>query len=733
MKMKIKNKNINRGAALVSLFFTLLFFILLTRFLYIQVTGEVDGQVLAALAEEKYTEKRVIEARRGTIYDKNGLSIAEDTAAYTVQAILDESLTIDPEKPRHVVDPIETARKIAPLLGMEVEEVEAILTKDKKQVEFGSKGRDISHSLKLEIEALGLPGIAFSRDYKRYYPNGTFASHVVGYAQKIYDEDDPTIVELKGQLGLEKSVNSFLVETDGYMTYQKDKSGFKLPKANEQITSPQNGNNIYLTLDQKIQTFLEDAMSKVVEEYEPEKIIGIVADPKTGEILAMGTRPSFDPNIRDISNYLNDAISYRFEPGSTMKIFTLAAAIEEGVYNNDDTFNSGSYPVKGGKPIQDHNKVGWGTISFLEGVQRSSNVGFAILANEKLGTDRLLQYLERFGLTEPTGIDLEGEADSLINYQWERDKLSTAFGQGSAITPIQQIQAATAIANGGKMMKPYIIDRIVDPDTNETIEDHESVLKGNPISEKTAKKVLEILETVVTSGTGTSYQIDGYQVAGKTGTAQITDPEGGYLEGHGNNVFSFLGMAPSNDPRLIVYIAVQQPKLKDIYQPGSEPVSKIFNPVMKNSLQYLNIQPKEQEKIQTVKENLGIKLDSFENRTIKEVITELKEKKAIPIILGNGKKVIAQSPLKENYVLPGERVFLKTEGEYNMPDVSGWSVRELNRLATLLNLNLSLKGNGFVSKQSIKVGATVINDDLLKVELKPPAGGNKAAPEDKDE
>nr|WP_318246226.1 penicillin-binding protein [Bacillus sp. PS06] len=706
----------------MSLFFTVLFFVLLSRFLYIQLTGTVDGQVLAALAEEKYNEKRVIEARRGSILDRNGSSIAQDTSAYTVVAILDESLTTSESKPRHVVDPVDTARKLAPLLQMEESEVEAILTKDKKQVEFGAKGRDISNSLKLEIEELKLPGIAFIRDFKRYYPSGTFASNVVGYAQKVYDEEDPTKVEIVGQLGLEKSLDPYLKETDGFMTYQSDKRGFRLPNAEEQITPPQNGHDIYLTIDQKIQTFLEDAMNKVVEEYEPEKIIGIVADPKTGEILAMGTRPSFDPNIRNITNYLNDAISYRFEPGSTMKIFTLAAAIEEGVYNGEETFQSGSYAVKGGKPIQDHNKVGWGPITFLEGVQRSSNVGFAVLANEKLGTDRYEQYLNRFGLTEPTGIDIEGEVDSTINFRWERDKISTAFGQGSAITPIQQIQAATSIANDGKMMQPYIIDKIVDHDTNEIIENHEPVLKGNPISKKTADSVLDILETVVSSpnGTGKLYAIEGYEVAGKTGTAQIPDPQGGYLTGHGNNIFSFLGLAPKDNPRLIVYIAVQQPKLKD-FETGSEPVSKVFNPVMKNSLQYLNIRPEEQtESKETKTEKSGFELASYTNEALKDVNKKLLDKMITPIAIGKGSKIIDQLPAKGEFVLSGDKVFLKTNGEVVMPDVTGWSYRDLNRYANLASIKLEVTGNGYVSKQSIDSGTTLKDGDLLKIELKPP-------------
>ncbi|QOR68465.1 penicillin-binding protein [Cytobacillus suaedae] len=711
-----KSKNINRGAAIISIFFAMLFFLLIGRFIYIQSTGVVDGQALAALAEEKYTKQRTIEAKRGTIYDRTGQAIAQDTPAYTVVAILDETL------PSHVTDPYDTARKLSPLLKISEEEVVKILTKDRKQVEFGSKGRDISHSLKLEIEALEIPGIAFIRDSKRYYPNGTFASHTIGYAQKVEDEDTSESVTV-GMLGLEKSLNDYLVETDGYLKFQSDNRGFKLPEAEEQIVPPQNGNDVYLTIDQKIQTFLEDSMNKAVQQYEPKKIIGIVAHAKTGEILAMSTRPSFDPNVRNISNYLNDAISYRFEPGSTMKIFTLAAAIEEGVYNGQEAFQSGEYHV-GRFRIRDHNKRGWGKISYDEGVQRSSNVAFAKLASEKLGTDTLLQYLNRFGFHQPTGINIDGEVNSIINFTYELEKITTAFGQGSAITPIQQVQAATAITNNGVMMKPYVIDRIVDSSTNKVINDYKPVEVGTPISENTSKKVLDILETVVTSenGTGQVYAIDGYNVAGKTGTAQIPNPTGEtpYLTGHGNNIFSFIGMAPKEDPKLIVYIAVEQPKLKE-YEKGSEPVSMIFNPVMKNSLQYLNIEPiKKKETPGPTRSKLGIEIKSYVGTEVEQVMTDLTAKGLNVITLGSGKVVKAQIPADGENVILGERVVILTEGNVVMPDVTGWSLRDVMKVANLVKLQPNVVGRGYVFQQNLAPGTKLKEEDYLIVHLKPP-------------
>ncbi|MBB6282066.1 penicillin-binding protein [Geobacillus subterraneus] len=712
MEMK-KHANTHRGAGVLFIVFGLLFFLLFARFVQLQWTGKADGHVLAAKAEQQHKQTRTIEAKRGTIFDRNGTILAQDVPSYTVVAILDPKMTTDPDHPRHVVDPEKTAEKLAPLLGMDVEDMERILTKKAKQVEFGSYGRNISFALKQKIEALDLPGIAFIRDTNRFYPNGTFASHVIGYAQKNAEN------ETVGKMGVEKWLDRYLRETDGYVSFAGDVNGFRLPEAKERIVKPDNGANVYLTIDGKIQTFLEDAMNSVEKQYKPKKMIAIVADPKTGKILAMGTRPSFDPNKRDITNFLNDAISYPYEPGSTMKVFTLAAAINEGVYNGKETYRSGSYKV-GPNIIRDHNDVGWGTITFNEGVQRSSNVAFSILVKEKLGEDRFLQYLHRFRFDRKTGIDLPNEAVGQIRYRYPIERITTGFGQGTSVTPIQQIQAATAIANGGKMMKPYVIEKVVDPDTGKVVLDHEPTVAGEPITAETARKVRDILETVVTSehGTGRPYQIDGYRVAGKTGTAQIPSAAGGYLTGRENYIFSFLGMAPADDPRLVMYVAVQQPQL-DVTETGAAPVSQIFTTVMKSSLQYLHIEPVEGKRPET-KTTERRALDSLIGQTAVAAAEQLKEKGYVPVVIGSGKYVEQQLPSGGEHVLPGERVVLKTDGSATMPDLRGFSLRDAMKVADVLGLRPSTKGTGYVVSQNIRPGAEVREGDYLIVELAPP-------------
>lgn len=714
-----KQPYINSGAAILFIIFSLLFFVLLCRFLFIQVTGEAAGQKLSALAQEKYNRNGTIPAVRGVIYDRNGEVVAEDTASYTLIAILDKKMTTDPKKPMHVKDPEKTAKELAKYIKMDESEIYRRLSiKGRFQVEFGKAGKDITHDTKTKIEALKLPGITFLRDSKRFYPNGTFASHLVGYTDSVKQKDNT--FKYEGIMGVEKSYNDALTGKDGKIQYESDKWGYILPTGKEKVIPAKDGNDVYLTIDKKIQTFLEDAMDKVVKDYKPKKIIAIVADPKTGEILAMGQRPSFDPKTKDgIDNsWHNEAIETSFEPGSTMKIFTLAAAVQENVFDPNELYQSGSYRVTDrDKAIHDHNGSGWGSITYLEGVQRSSNVAFAKIAKEKLGFERFREYLTKFGFDKPTGIELPNETSGKIQYTYPIEKITTAYGQGTAITPMQQIQAATAVANGGKMVKPHVVKKIVNHDTGETIKEETAEVVSSPISAETASKVLDYLETVVTSpkGTGGRYKIDGYSVAGKTGTANIPGPDGKYLSGVNNYMFSFLGMAPKEDPKLIVYVAVQQPDLKGLDAgQGAIPVSAIFNPVMQNSLHYLNIQPSTTEKTNVSE------LPDLQGMDVNEAVKSLKDKGIEAVVLGTGTAVDNQLPKAGTEILEGEKVVIRTNGELTAPDLTGWSLRDVMKVANLAGLNLNPKGKGYVVSQNIQPQALLRKDDFLIVELKTP-------------
>ncbi|KEK20911.1 dihydropteridine reductase [Bacillus manliponensis] len=703
--MNMSKFHTNKGAGIFMIFVLLLFFLLFARFFYIQVTGTVHGEDLKELASEKHNKNGVLEANRGTIYDQNGHVLAQDTNSYRLTA----ALTGD--KP--VKDKEETAKKLAEHIDMSEEDIlKQLNRKDKTQVEFGTAGKDLTKEQKKEIDDLELQGISFLTEKARVYPNGDFASYVIGHAKP----KDDGIAE--GMFGLEKSLDKYLRASNGSTSYVGSRGGIALEGGEGKVVPPKNGDNVYLTLDQRIQGFLEDAMKEAEERYKPEMLIGIVADPKTGKILAMSSTPSYDPNKRNLEHHFNDPIANAFEPGSTMKIFTLAAAINEGVYDGQAYFQSGTYPV-GDRVIRDHNSGnGWGSITFDEGVLRSSNVAFAYLG-EKLGEDRFRQYIHNFGLDEKTGIDLPGEQKNKILFDKKIEQVTTAFGQGSTVTPIQLVQATTAIANDGKMMKPYVVDQIVDPMNNKVKMDRTPEEVGQPITKETADHVRELLEQVVTSpkGTGGQYQIDDYAVGGKTGTAQIPDGKGGYMTGKENYIFSFLGMAPIDDPQLVVYVAAKQPKLKG-NEYGSQPVAEIFKSVTKNSLEYLKIKPTEVKDPKKYVKEQQADVPDVTGMTMEEAKVTLEKEKFRPVILGEG-QVKVQSPKAGEKTLKGDRIFLVGENP-TMPNIVGWALRDVMNLAKTLHLELESSGTGYVTEQSIAEGTALKEGDVLRVNLIPP-------------
>ncbi|WP_067838849.1 penicillin-binding transpeptidase domain-containing protein [Amphibacillus sediminis] len=701
----MKNKKTSKWS--VNLFFILFAAMLITlsgRFIYIQATGEVQGVNLNEWAERQRSNHTELPARRGYIYDRNGMELAQDITVYRLYAIISEAYSPNPEKRlNHVADHELTAEQLAPILEMETSEIVDIFQRgvenDQFQVEFGREGSQLSREQKLAIEELELPGIHFIEEAKRYYPNGIFASQIIGLAQT----DDNQVIT--GITGIEAQFDDLLQGHDGKITFQRDSYNTRLLDAKEVIEQKHDGFDVNLTIDQKIQTILEDAMSQVEDQYQPERITATVVNPKTGEILAMSNRPSYDPNhIGDVDNWFNDVVSTPIEPGSTMKIFTLAAAIEEGVYNPKEKFRSGSYKIDQiDRPVTDYNQS-WGEISFEEGFQRSSNVGVSKLVWEKIGVNRFLDYLNAFHFDRTTGIDLPREQAGTILYRYPIEQLTASYGQGTTVTPIQLIQAATAIANDGQMMKPYIIQKITDPNTGQVVQQTEPEVVGQPVSKETANQVLAAMESVITSDYGTGrniYNLESYSVAGKTGTAQISSSAGGYLEGHENYIFSFLGMAPSDDPQLLIYITVKQPEItKD--QSGSEPVSFIFKHVMENSLHYLNIQP-DKEHEETVEK---LTMPEWEQAEIDEIRQHFEEAGFKPKIVGNGNRIINANIEPGEDVLSTQHILLITD-EPTMPDLTNWSLRNVIELANLTELDLEVIGSGYLIHQSIEPGEAI--------------------------
>lgn len=709
------------GAFALLVFFAGLSLLFIGRFFVIQSSGESHGEDLVLKAAAQYERQSILDAKRGEILDRNGRIIAEDTQSYRLVATLDETLSQPGRKPIHVVDKEYTAEVLAKYLNATEEQILERLNMDRKQLEFGTMGRGLSYETKALIEEEELPGIFFYSDSKRYYPNGSFASFLIGYARSEEVKDEKTNaykLRTEGQMGIEAYYDEILEGTDGYESFSADKKGYLLPGADYFVTEPEHGYNIKLTLDKTIENFVDDAMSRVNEKYSPEEMITVVADPKTGEILAMSQRPTFDPNTREEltndSSWLNQATEDTLEPGSTMKIFTLATAIETGNWFPEAQYKSGQYQMPNSmRIVRDHNSVGWGTISFLEGIQRSSNVAIAYMM-ERIGSKTYLDYLDRFGFGKQTGFTTNNEAAGVILNNNQQDIISTAFGQASTVTPIQLVQAMTAIANDGVMMKPYVVDEIVNPNNGKIVEQHEPEETGTPISPETAEQVKDILASTVTvkHGTAKQFAIDNYTVAGKTGTAQIVNENGTYDWGADEFLYSFLGMAPVEDPQLIVYVAVQKPKLEG--KAGSTPVAEVFTSVMENSLKYLNIDPA--NTVSAEKATMG----DYVGKSAQTVQVELEAAGMHVAIAGEGGAIQAQYPQKEQTIVAGDRVFLQTEGATILPDFTGWSLRHILTFEQMANLNLVPIGQGYGVSQTVLAGTLMTGSTSVDIILQTP-------------
>jgi len=715
-----KNRNMNKMITFIMGVILCLFLIIAGRFIYIQASGEVDDVSLDEWAKAIREAEMKLKSERGKIFDENGKLLAYNRPTYRIYAVLNPEMSVHSPTPRHVIDAEDTAKQLAPILEMDEAEITKVITEgqaaNKWQVEFGKKGKDLSKQTMEDISALQLPGINFMEDSLRHYSNGMFASHIIGFTRM--NEETETA---RGVIGIENKYEQLLKGEDGYIKYERDKHDTKLLKSEDIVKQPVNGSDVYLTINHKIQVLLEDVMSEVDDQYKPARMSVIVMNAKTGEILALSNRPSFNPNkIVDVENWYNDAISTPVEPGSTVKMFTWAAAIDSGNYEGDEVFQSGKYRVNPKiETINDHNQGrGWGKITYDEGFRRSSNVAAAKLMWEKMGSDTYYDYLKRFEFDQVTEIDLPNEVPGRILYNWPSEKLRTAFGQGSTVTPIQQLKAATVLVNEGKMLKPYVVKKIVNPDSGEIIKEYNPEVVGEPIKAETAEKMNQLLSGVITGegGTGAKFELEDYSAMGKTGTAQMPNPKGGgYLSGKENHIFSFLGMAPSEDPQLMIHVSVQQPKLKAT-EVGSDPVSYIFKNVMENSLRYLEIEPDKEEEDFIVESTL---FPDILHKDVKEAENILKNEKIDAEFIGNGKKVAATNISANEVVFPHEKVIIATD-KPTMPDITDWSKRDVLQLANLLNIELIDSGVGYATNQSIKSGSIIKDQKELKVKFEKP-------------
>ena len=699
--MKRKNNTINVSKIIfVVLVFS--FLAIVIKLSLVSLQQKTDGIDLTAFVENRNTETEVLKANRGSIKSADGEVLAQTINSYTLIAYLSETRTKDPDNPQHVVDKEATAKALAPILGTTEEYILSRLNdEDAYQVEFGTRGKNLSTITKNQIEALALPGIDFIESTKRYYPMSNFASYIIGYAKS---DDNGNII---GQMGIEAYYDDELQGEDGYTIYQKDAYGYTMPNTTTVTEDPVQGKDVYLTIDSKIQLFVENGIQEISKDNNMDWLTFSVMDAKTGAIVASASNPNFNLNtLAGIKSYLNPLTTYTYEPGSTMKIFSFLAAMEAGEYDGKEKYKSGKIEIDDAI-IKDFNGKGWGTITFDEGFAYSSNVAATNLAI-KIGREKLYNYYASLGFGRRTGITLPNEAQGDIDFTYRTEVATASFGQGITTTPIQNLQALSILANNGTEIQPYIVEKVVDSETGEVTYQHEKTELGKKASEENINKMLSLLHDVVYSGKTDAkyYESDNITLVGKTGTAQITGNSGGYLTGKYDYVRSFAGVFPYEDPQYIIYVSVK--KYTGVYREFAEMVKKVVEEIAK----YKNLT----ELIEQVDTNKIITLDNYISTDLTATEEKLKKLNLSLVKLGNGKYIINQYPNKGDIVLAGSKIFLKTNSsEYQMPDITGWSVSEVNTLCKLLNLKLKTIGYGNVKTSSIKAGTTITEGTNIEV------------------
>lgn len=714
MNTKRKKKTIWMLPKQVFYIFFLCIFLLYLKLAFLSLSPVVYGKNIAEFASTRNTVRKTIKASRGNIFDSSSNPLAINVSSYTLIAYLDESRS-NGTTLNHVQDVSTTAQKLSEVLECSEEKIKTILEngiKNKKyQVEFGSVGKGITELKKDEILSLNLPGISFIESEKRYYPNGNFASYVIGYAKdKEVEKDGEITTEMVGELGIEAKYNDELNGTDGYLEYQQDRYGYKIAGTKEINNEAKNGSDIYLTIDSSIERFVEGEIEEVQNTYNPEWTILTVMDAKTGEILGASSTPSFDPNVRDVSSYENPFATTAYEPGSTMKIYTYMCALETGLYDGDETFKSGSITI-GEDTINDWNNKGWGKITLDKGFEYSSNVGVVNLIQKYLNKEKLKDCFKKYGFGKKTNVEFTREVAGQLNFNYEVEVATAGFGQGIKTTVVQQLQAASIVANDGHMISPHIVKKIVDPNTKEITYESEVTKSEQLVKKSTIEKIKELMYNTIhgtDSGTaGRSYNIEGFDLIGKTGTAQIYESGKGYLKGDNNYIFSSVIMFPKDDPEIIIYGAMKQPKYGK-YKGLADAVKNL----VKNIAKYKNIY---EEKEETQKISMTT-LSSYIGLPTSNVKETLENYKLNVIQIGDGDKIINQYPSVGNSVLENDKIILFTnDKEYKMPNIKGWSRSDVANLCTLLDLKLETEGFGYVKESSIEEDSTIHSGDTIKV------------------
>ncbi len=630
------NKGIHKRIKIVLLIILFIFAIIIAKVFYIEV---IDYKKLNSLASGLWSRNLPIEADRGNIYTVDGEAIASNLTTTSLVFI-----------PNQIKNKDLVAEKISEILDVPKSKIEEHLYKKSMMERVHPEGRRLSYEIADKIENLHFDGVYLLKESKRYYPHNEMLSHVLGYVG----------IDNQGLSGLELEYNDILTGEYGSIQYFSDAKGNNLER-NSVYVEPEDGLDIYLTVNYGIQSSIERELDNVVLRYNPDGAWAIAMDPNTGEILGMSSRPNFNPNsYKDYDTETinrNMAIWASYEPGSTFKILTLSAAVNEGKVDLiKDTFYDGGSVNVGGARIKCWKHGGHGSQTFLEVVQNSCNPGFVELGN-RLGKETLFDYINKFGYGKKTGIDLNGEATGIL---FSLDKVgpvelaTTAFGQGVSVTALQQVVAVSAAINGGTLYKPYIVKRVAYHENGQIIKEVKpTIVRDNIVTKDTSEKVRMTLESVVSLGTGRNAYIDGYRVGGKTGTAQKVN-NGIYMQG--NYIVSFIGFLPANDPKIVVYLAIDNPK--GVTQYGGTVSAPIVKNIMEDAITSLNIEKQDggTEKKYQWYDKKYYTVPNVVGKSKKEATSMLKSFSVE--YSGSGDVVVNQSPDSDSRIAEGEKVRL---------------------------------------------------------------------------
>ena len=588
-------------------------------------------------AESLWSRNLPIEGQRGIIYDRNHDAIVENEVAPSVIVI-----------PKQVTDVDRTSEVLAEVLEVSVEEAKRHVTHGVSIERIQPEGRKLSLEQVQAIQEANLDGVYLVNDVKRSYPYGNLLAQTIGF----------TGIDNQGITGLEYVYNDYLMGENGVWKYFSDAKGNSLPQFSDDYAPASRGLDIELTIDLHLQEILEREFDNAVAKYDPDQMIGIIMDPNTGEILAMASRPTYDPeNYQDYDQEIfnrNLPIWSTYEPGSTFKIVTFSAALEEGVMKLEDRFFDPGYAIVDGVRIRDWKAGGHGDQSMLEVIMNSCNPGFIELG-QRLGKEKLFEYIRAYGFNEKTGVDMLGESQGII---FNPDNIgnvelaTSSFGQGNSVTPIQLVTAVSAAVNGGNLMQPYIVKRMLHPYTNEVLYEREPSIKRRVISEETSETMRYALEMVGAQGSGKGAYIDGYRVGGKTGTAQKAK-DGAYISGE--YILSFVGIAPMDDPQLVVYVAIDNPK--NTVQYGGVVAAPIARSILAEALPYIGVEPREEqiEKKYLWTDTKYVTVPDFVGKEPKEIESSYLYNIEYH---GEGTKVISQQPAAFSRTIEGGTVRL---------------------------------------------------------------------------